>query len=338
MSLASAPGMRHGRPVTSTLSFRSWDTLRPGPRLIVLGGVHGDETCGTRALEALEAEIDAGALVLERGVLTLVPRANPLACAQGTRAGERNLNRSFVPRPAESRQDYEDHVVAALAPVLAAHDVLLDLHSATSDTVPFVMIELAEPDGVPFRHAEHEAALAGALGLDVVVEGWQDVYEARLEEHAERAGVPVTPEDRAVGTGTNEYLRERGGWALTVECGGHDDPEAFAVALTVTRRALAHLGLVAAPQGPHATAPAAPGAAPRVLRTAVVVDKEDQADRFVRPWQPFEPVRTGDLIGVRADGTEVRASVDGAIMFPDDDADPGEEWFYLAVTSDRPLG
>src|SRR5574337_582882 len=33
-----------------------------GPRLIVTGAVHGNEVCGTRAIERVGAELDAGAL------------------------------------------------------------------------------------------------------------------------------------------------------------------------------------------------------------------------------------------------------------------------------------
>jgi uncharacterized protein len=50
-----------------------------GPRLIVLGAVHGNETCGTRAIERVLGELERGELQITRGSLTLVPVANPLA-------------------------------------------------------------------------------------------------------------------------------------------------------------------------------------------------------------------------------------------------------------------
>ena len=40
----------------------SYAAVAPGTRLIVLGAVHGNETCGTRAIARVIAEIDAGAL------------------------------------------------------------------------------------------------------------------------------------------------------------------------------------------------------------------------------------------------------------------------------------
>jgi predicted deacylase len=53
----------------------SYRTVQPGPRLIVLGAVHGNETCGTRAIERLVGEIDAGSVRLCSRQLTLVPVA-----------------------------------------------------------------------------------------------------------------------------------------------------------------------------------------------------------------------------------------------------------------------
>jgi hypothetical protein len=41
-------------------------------------------------------------------------------------------------------------------------------------------------------------------------------------------------------------------------------------------------------------------------------------------------VRAGELIGTRHDGTPLRAAEDVRIVFPNPDAKPGQEWFYLA--------
>jgi len=116
--------------VPDLLRIHGFTSLEPGPRLIVLGGVHGDETCGTAGIERTLAELDSGALQLLRGQLTLVPVANPLARRLGRREGERNLNRLFKPTPAgEAPTDYEARITDLLCPLLERHDVLLDLHS-----------------------------------------------------------------------------------------------------------------------------------------------------------------------------------------------------------------
>ena len=119
-------------PDENTLRIHAYATTAPGPRLIVLGGVHGDETCGTVGIERTLAELDSGALRLLRGQLTMVPVANPLARRRQQREGERNLNRTF--RPSDVPADYEDRITNLLCPLLDRHDVLLDLHSFTSQS------------------------------------------------------------------------------------------------------------------------------------------------------------------------------------------------------------
>src|SRR3982751_4691278 len=76
------------------LRAHTYHGLAPGPRLLVTGAVHGNETCGTRAITQLLEEIDSGALSIERGTVTFVPVTNPLAYSLKQRMGERNLNRN----------------------------------------------------------------------------------------------------------------------------------------------------------------------------------------------------------------------------------------------------
>ncbi len=60
----------------------------PGPTVVILGGVHGNETCGVKALPALSQ------VSLQRGKLILL-YGNPLAIEQNVRFVEYNLNRLF---------------------------------------------------------------------------------------------------------------------------------------------------------------------------------------------------------------------------------------------------
>jgi hypothetical protein len=59
-------------------------------------------------------------------------------------------------------------------------------------------------------------------------------------------------------------------------------------------------------------------------------DKHHADDAFIKPWQSFDHVAQGDLIGRRANGQEVRASMAGLVVFPNGAAQAGQEWFYLA--------
>jgi len=54
-----------------------------------------------------------------------------------------------------------------------------------------------------------------------------------------------------------------------------------------------------------------------------------------RPWQSFDTLKAGDVIGTRANGEVVRAPHDGYIVFPNAVAEANNEWFYLAEATDR---
>lgn len=305
--------------------------LAPGPRLIVTGAVHGNETAGTQGIRRVLAEIDGGEVEIVRGRVTFVPVCNPLAYNHVRRMGERNLNRRL--QPSATPQDFEDHIANALCPLLAAHEVLLDLHSFRSPGRPFVMRGPADNRGPlePFAFEAAEARLAMHVGPNRIVEGWMSAYAAGV---ARRRSCALTPgavhEDPSYGVGTTEYMRSQGGYGITLECGQHDDPQAPDVAYTAIRQTLALLGLAELPLAP----PAAPF---ECLTLDEVVDRHAEGDRFVKAWTSFDPLAAGELVAVRADGSEVRAAQDGYIVFPDVSALPGHEWFYLAQASSRPL-
>ena len=326
------------RPPAETLPALPADMLRshgfaalqPGPRLIVIGGVHGNETCGTAGIERVRAELDDGALRLLRGELTMVPVANPLARRRLQREGERNLNRLFQPTPpGQTPADYEARLTDLLCPLLDRHDVLLDLHSFQSAGEAFAMIGPRDNTGTlePFARAVEEGRLALHLGTSRVVEGWLDIYAAGLAQRS--PGLPVDEAALAFGRGTNEYMRSRGGYGVTLECGQHDDPAAPDVAHAAIHATLRLLGMVAEP----AKVPPQP----ELLRLVSVADRLDEEDQFVREWATFDPVLAGEPIGLRADGTLLKAERDGFIVFPNSEALPGTEWFYFAVSSDRKL-
>jgi predicted deacylase len=308
------------------LQFKSvnYTGLGQGPRVIIMGATHGNETCGTQAIQQVMQEIDSGKLHIAAGGVTFVPVVNPLAYAKGERSGDRNLNRDLFPK--ENPQDFEDRVANWLCPLLAQHDVLLDLHSFNAKNGdPFVMVGPLDNDGPlePFRHAAKERALARRLGVRRFVTGWLATYGQGVKRRS-RGNAAELETVLRYGVGTTEYMRTTGGYALTLECGQHQDPAAPEVAYRAIKNTLAFLKLIDAPE---------PAPVPfddmEALQMVAVHDKLDAADRFTREWASFDPVAEGEQIGVRADGTPVVAEFGGRILFPDTNAGPNQEWYYL---------
>ncbi len=316
------------------LQFKSIQFAAPGagPRLLITGAVHGNETCGTRAILQVLQEFESGELKLSKGQVTFIPVTNPLAYQKRQRNGDRNLNRNL--RPSEQINEFEDHIANWLCPIITQHEVLLDLHSFQSGSQPFAMMGPQNNDGPlePFANAAHEEAMGLALGVHRFVDGWLSTYARGVQRRMSRAPAvldrrKILSTDPNYGIGTTEYMRRQGGFAITLECGQHESPEAPHVAYRAIKNTLAHFGLVDLPK-PQAVLNR------EALNLYDVIDKETAADSFAQPWASFDHISAGTTIGIR-DGKPFVAEEACYIVFPNPKAEPGNEWFYLAKKSSR---
>lgn len=303
----------------------------PGPRLIVLGAVHGNETCGTQAIRGVLEELHQGTLTLQAGQLTLVPVTNPRAFDENQRSIDHNLNRKLGLK--DDPQDYEDTIGNWLCPLLQAHDVCLDLHSFHTPGDPFALIGPKNNEGPlePFQHQEAETKLALHLGSRHFLEGWMGVYEAGVQQRkASGQPSPAHLLSTDFGIGTTEYMRTQGGYGITYECGQHEDQQAPLRARYAILQTLKLLGLISGE-------PEAPPERIDLKSLVGVVDRLDEKDTLSKDFHNFDPVAKDEVIGTRADGSKVLAKQDGFIVFPNPDAEVFAEWFYFAVQSDRAM-
>jgi L,D-peptidoglycan transpeptidase YkuD (ErfK/YbiS/YcfS/YnhG family)/predicted deacylase len=298
--------------------------LRPGPRLVVMGGVHGNEPCGPQAILRAMSDCRAGRLSILRGEVTFVPVANLKAYRQNTREGDRNLNRDLREKTVPG--DYEARIGNRICALLRENDILLDIHSFRGEGEPFVFAGPLNNAGEiePFRFAKAEGEFAIRLGIKTVIHGWLGIYDRFLKER-ERLG--YSNHTNSEGVGTTEYMRFSGGYGVTLECGSHDDPNAVEVGYAAIINALAQLKLIDAP-------------APEIsVRSAVqIVDvlvSEADDDRLEGSWKTGDPVAAGQVIVRRANGEIVVAPSAGFMIFPNDKARPGDGLCYFGVTSER---
>ena len=318
------------KPKTQFQSFRFRGDAS-GPRVIVLGAVHGNETCGAEAIHAVLEELNNGVLKIKAGSLTLVPVTNPRAYDQRQRAADRNLNRLLGPKP--EPKDYEDNIANVLCPLLREHDVLLDLHSFHTPGDPFALIGPENNQGrlEPFLHQAQETKLALHLGSKRFLEGWMKVYENGVRKRKEsKQPSPEHLLSADFGVGTTEYMRSHGGYGVTYECGQHDEAEAPQRARYAIDQTLKLLGLI---EG----VPVPPPKNVQLLTLVDVVDRLDKNDVLARDFNSFDRLQKGEKIGTRGDGTEVFAQTDGFIVFPNPAATVYAEWYYYAVESERDM-
>ena len=98
-----------------------------GMNLLILGGVHGNETAGIKAGFRVVEDIKQGKIKLQNGRLTIVPVCNPAAYQKDVRSIEENLNR--VMKMHLNPQSYEQCLANEICPLIKANRMLLDLHS-----------------------------------------------------------------------------------------------------------------------------------------------------------------------------------------------------------------
>lgn len=133
------------------------DSGKPGPTVCVVGGVHGDETCGPNSITVLERKLLTGDRLLRGQLLTLV--ANLEAVRLKRRFVDFDLNRAF----GNDAFGHESQLAHRLAPHLIGMDYVLDLHSTSAPTQPFCAGALTK------RHLE----MFKMTGLEVYTHGWE---------------------------------------------------------------------------------------------------------------------------------------------------------------------
>lgn len=264
-----------------------------GPTLVILGGVHGNEPCGSEAIMRMmdDLRIDAGTLIC-------VPRVNELALERNVRFVDANLNRILGESDTST---HEGKLVPELQRILKQADYLLDLHSYTAGGPPFAF------------GAEDEKSLtfAKALPAEAVITGWSECY------------AKAHPDKKDPGMGTTEFARAHGAVAATYECGQHEDPRAMEYGCSAIRAALAHTGLLK-------DATSYWEDAPRHIRMQNVFVKE-KAGRHSRLWKHLDTIGAGEVFAVYDDGSEQVAPSDGVVILPFPEARVGIEWGYLGV-------
>lgn len=273
-----------------------------GPFHGVMGGLHGNEPCGARAIEALIDGFESGRLTPGNGTVVLIV-ANPAALSAGTRytEGGEDLNRLFDYDFVRTRPtaDYtaEHHRALALRPVLERLDSLIDLHSATWPTPPFAIV-----NEVPEAHA-----IAATLATPFVTSGWTS---------------PGLLMDK-VSIGV---LQRRGRPAMSVECGSHGTASSDEVALDCALRYLDTMGALKTTATSSLPTAARP---PQQLTVVEAVRKMSPHTRLAPGIAAMTQLKSGDLLAEDR-LTQLRVKGPCYVLLPNDTVPVGVDMAYLA--------
>ncbi len=289
---------------------------RPGPLVIFVAGLHGNEPAGVEALERLFRDLRSEVPPCRGEVLGLA--GNLAALASGRRYLLSDLNRSWTRRriaavrteqiDEEQREQFE--LLELLEQTLRGREseaIILDLHTTSSDSIPFFTL------GDTLRNRN----FARKLGLPLVLGIEEQIHGALLE-----------------------YLNARGPITVGVEGGRHDDPASVDYHEHVLWIALAEAGCLESADVPRyaervAALAGARGDLPPVFevraRRAV-----SPGDGFVmRPgFRNFEAIRADQPLA-DDDAGEVLAPEDGRIFLPLYQ-EQGDDGFFI-VRPVRPI-
>lgn len=283
-----------------TITFQS---PSEGPRLLVFGATHGNEHCGPAAIERMLGDIRAGEVPVNKGRVTFVPVANPKAFSLRKRFVDANLNRAV--RHYHEPQLYEHKLMNTLCAQLENCDYFLNLHSYTAGGPPFAIVG-----------SEREEAFIGCLGADMLLYDWRSAY--KNSGYADETSLSQI-----------EYARTRGATATTLECGQHDDPQAPEIAYQGIRNAMAFCGMTG--EGDRALA--------KTFRrvTLTSVHYRHAGETLAKEWKHLEPVKLGEPVFHRPDGSVHSANHDSLIVMPFARCPEGEEWFYTGIEKPGPV-
>ncbi len=267
----------------------------PGPMLIVLGGIHGNEPAGLQAVEPL---LEAPGLELACGDLVVLA-GNRSALAEGARYLARDLNRGWndealaaLKGSGGSTEDEEQRGLwGAITDALEAargQAYFLDLHTTSADGHPFVIVG-DDPAHRAFAHAFGLPVFLGLVG--------------RLSD-------ALTP-----------YLEKRGVIAIAIEGGQNDDPWSVVRHTAVIRLALVDCGLLPGSSlGPlNLSRRLLEGARENLPHEIEIVSryaiKPEDEFRMEPGFSNIHPVAAGTLLAHDRHG-EIRAPADGLVVMP----------------------
>ena len=288
-----------------------------GPRVAIVGQMHGNEPVGWQAIcrfrERCQGRLRAGS------VLTV--RANVDAMSQGRRYtdGGRDMNRLWGPdtlarlgqAPAHSLCS-EERRVLEIAPVLRTADVILDLHSTSQPSPPHLI----------FRDDFRHAAIAVRLGVHRLITG---VHEGGVLEGNICSDFDLPPGATGARLG------------FTLEAGQHTQRENVDRAWEVVVRLLSELGMWDAPPPPADVEPEVYEVIGRYRQAPAAAEPyhfvwTDQAQRSVgreRRLASFERIEADEVLLRRGADEVVRAQAPFTLLMPAPTAGPGEDLFYF---------
>ncbi len=277
---------RHGN--TGLAGVWTSHASRPGPHVILVSLLHGNEIAGAVVLATLlqdGMQPACGTLSLVFGNLAAFDRFDP-AQPTGSRFIDEDLNRLWEPAVLDgTRQSAELARARALRPLIDTADILLDLHSMLWPSDPLILCGPA---------AKGRALAAGIGTPDLVV-----------ADHGHQTGPRLIDYPRFTDPGQRCT-------ACLVEAGQHWQPGTVEVTGRSVAALLRHAGMRHAGMRPDHACEA--GALQRCAEVTMAVTAATGGFAFVQPFRGGEVIAERNTLIALDGSTEIRTPHDDCLL------------------------
>ncbi|MCV6599037.1 MAG: succinylglutamate desuccinylase/aspartoacylase family protein [Alphaproteobacteria bacterium] len=264
-------------------------------KVLFTGAVHGNEQCGTKAINRVIDMFESNEIFLEKGSVTFMPICNPRAYEENTRDVGTNLNR--VIDIYENPNSYEEIIASQVADEILKADYMIDLHSSYTDDAPFSFLDYDTSENR--KLVEASCAKYFVSGFPEVYKD-SDICEMSTETFANLKG------------NTN---------CITLECGNHYARESEEFAFNTIINLLKSLGMIDGKFNSSVEVE-------QIHIEEMVLKRENGT--LAKEFQNFDLLSKGDLIATYENGEKIYAEEDSVMVLPNVDAKIGHEWFYIA--------
>lgn len=194
-----------------------FDTNIPWPTTTILWWIHGDEIAWVKTIDYLKEQIENEVIALLKGKLILA-YWNEEAIQADKRQIQHNMNRLFQEKYLDSHTDeYEIQRAQQLAQIMKQTDYLLDIHSTSAATAPFIFAE----------DIWNELKLANTIFPGQTILWWEAMADWSV-----------------ISWDTNWFVHQHWGLALTLEWWSHLDESTFTISKEVSLSLLWFLWMI----------------------------------------------------------------------------------------------
>lgn len=272
------------------IKIHTYDTEIEWPSILILGAIHWNEVCWTKAIEKFCQNIEDSKVSLKKWKVTFVPICNYKAYNKWVIYIEENLNRIIWEY--EKPSTYEQNCANRLSKIIKEHDYVLDLHSTTEDTPPFAFQDFDDAESV---------WIVQALCLDFIITGWTKIY------------------DETSVSSTIDYAYSQWKKWVLIECWQHSDLGAQSIAYNSISNFCKYLEIIDWDNSQEKNS--------IYIELQSVIYKKKDGKFFWKKYN-FQKIKKWEIIAIYNDGEKLTAEHDFYMIMPNDNVKVWEDWYY----------